>query len=704
MNIFPGHSLLLEEFAKVRSMAEELCQGSPGRNELQLLTFSSDYVEVLRRLEETDELRRIFENAEPFPDGIYPDITRELQLLAVRNAVLSVEQVLMVAVIARRTGSLFSFFIDRKEKYPLLSSLMGELIFEKKIVEAIDQVIDETGQVLSTASPELSRIRKQLARKRIEAEQLYLQVIQKYRKNGWLTDAKESWRGGRRVISIFAEQKRSARGIIHDISATGKTCFIEPEEAMGINNILIGLEEDEKLEIQRIIRELTLFLSGYSALLRHYFGLVTRFDTIQAKAALAVRMKAALPYVDPSPQIRLIDARHPLLFLYNTASGKPTIPFNLSLAGDERILVISGPNAGGKTVCMKTAGLLQLMLQAGFLITADGNSRFGIFREILVDIGDSQSLEFELSTYSSRLKHMKVFMQHASADTLFLIDEFGTGTDPALGGALAESILEELNYRKSIGIITTHYMNLKVLADRTPGIINGCMVFDAGKLEPRYKLEVGKPGSSYTFVVAERSGLPYSVINRARKKVKKNTLLLDELLNKVEHEKSEVARLMELNRQQEKKLQELVNKYERNLAHQEKRNEQHEERIRQKELKLSRQLEDKFTRFVKDWKEAKNKKTVLEKYNRRLQDRKKELSEKEQVRKDEILAYNRKHVRKGAEVRLTQGRVTGVVESVRDDQATVFFGNVKTVVGLDQLFLLEKKKKEDKKEVAPKSA
>lgn len=696
MKIFPGQSLLLDEFSKVRLLAEDLCQGSPGRNELQKVDFSGDYVEVLRRLEETDEMRRILENAEPFPSGGYPDVTRELQLLSIRNAVLSLEQVLMIAIIVRRAGSLFGFFGDRKEKYPLLSSLLVESGFEQKIPAAIELVIDETGQVLSGASPELARIRKQLSRKRIEAEQLYLQVIQKYRKNGWLTDAKESWRGGRRVISIFAEQKRSARGIIHDISATGKTCFIEPEEAIGINNILVSLEEDEKLEIQRIIRELTAFLTGFILPLRHYATLVTRFDTIQAKAALAVKMKASLPYVDPFPQVRLIDARHPLLYLYNTSSGRPVIPFSLTLAGDERILVISGPNAGGKTVCMKTAGLLQLMLQAGFLVTADGNSRFGIFREILVDIGDSQSLEFELSTYSSRLRHMKVFIQHASSDTFFLIDEFGTGTDPALGGALAESILEELNYRKAIGIITTHYMNLKVLADRTPGIINGCMVFDAAKLEPRYRLEVGKPGSSYTFVVAERSGLPFSVINRAKKKVKRNTLLLDELLNKVEHEKSEVARLLEINRQQEKKLQELVNKYERNLANQEKRTEQQEERIRQKELRLSRQLEDKFTRFVKDWKEARNKKTVLEKYNSRLQDRKKELSVREQVKKDEILAFNRKHVRKGTEVRLANGRVAGVVDSVRDDNATVFFGNVKTVVGLEQLVVLEKKKKEPK--------
>jgi DNA mismatch repair protein MutS2 len=383
-----------------------------------------------------------------------------------------------------------------------------------------------------------------------------------------------------------------------------------------------------------------------------------------------------------------------LLFLYHTASGKPTVPFTLTLKEDNRILVISGPNAGGKTVCMKTIGLLQMMLQSGFLVTADGNSRFGVFRNILVDIGDSQSLEFELSTYSSRLKHMKMFLQRADENSLFLIDEFGTGTDPSLGGALAEAILEDLNFKKAVGIITTHYMNLKVLADRTKGIINGSMAFDARKLEPQFRLEVGKPGSSYTFVVAERSGLPHSVINRARKKVKRNTLLLEELLTKMEREKGEMARLMEINKAQEKRLNELVNKYEKNVAHQEQKHEQNEERIRQKELRLARQMEDQFNRFVRDWKDAKNKKQVLEKYDKRLQERKNKLTEKEQVKIEELVAYNRKHFKKGSIVRLRNGKVKGVVDSIKDDKVVVIFENVKTTAEIGSLVLADEKKAE----------
>jgi DNA mismatch repair protein MutS2 len=297
---------------------------------------------------------------------------------------------------------------------------------------------------------------------------------------------------------------------------------------------------------------------------------------------------------------------------------------------------------------------------------------------------------------------MREFIRKANPASLFLIDEFGTGTDPALGGALAESILEELNFRKAIGIVTTHYMNLKVLADRTSGIINGSMAFDARKLEPLFRLEVGKPGSSYTFVVAERSGLPLSVVQRARKKVKKNTLLLEELLYKLEQEKSEVVRLMATNKTQEKKLRELVDKYEKNVVHQERKLEADEERVRQKELRLTRQFEDKFTRFVRDWKETKNKKAVLEKYSRSVQSKREQLSEKDQVKLEEVLAYNRQHLRKGSQVRLRNGRVTGSVENVREDKVTVLSGSVRTVVAMQDLVLIEPEKKkkpnEDSKE------
>jgi DNA mismatch repair protein MutS2 len=656
-----------------------------------------DFVQTVHELEQTEEFRKILANAEPFPTEAYPDITNELKLLGIRNSVLTLSQVLLISKIVAKMRLVFDFFKDRTTRFPLLFSKLQDITYEKGILEAIDQVIDETGVVRSNASPELARIRKNLARKRIEADQLYASVIAKYRKSGWISDAEESWRNGRRVISIVAEQKRSAKGIIHDISATGKTCFIEPEEALGINSLINQLEQEEQEEIRRILRELTEFLRRFQPLMSHYLRCISEYDVVAAKGRLAIKLDAHLPYIENKPKIDLKDARHPLLFSFNKAAGKKTIPFDLKLDAGNRILVISGPNAGGKTVCMKTVGLSQMMLQSGFLVTCDGNSRFGFFRKILVDIGDSQSLEFELSTYSSRLRHMKVFLQQSNPDTLFLIDEFGTGTDPSLGGALAESILEEMNYRKAFGIITTHYMNLKVLADRTDGIINGSMAFDAQRLEPQFRLEVGKPGSSYTFVVAERSGLPPSVVNRARKKVKKSSLVLEELLNKMEHEKGEVARLLEINKAQEKRLQELVNKYERNVATQEQRQEIDAERVRQKELRLANQLEEKFKRFVKDWKESKNKKAVLEKYNSQLNEKKTKLTEKEMVKLEEQIKYNMLKIRKGSKVHLRDGKVEGIVESIEGSKVVVLFGNIKTTADISRLIYIDPEAKKNAK-------
>ncbi len=697
MKIFPEHSLLIEEFEKIKLLAEEECVGALGRKLMQQVRPGDDFVMAVHELEQTEEFRKILSNAEPFPAESYPDISAELKLLGIRNSVLTLSQVLLISKIVAKMRLVFDFFKDRASRFSLLFSKLQDITYEKGILEAIEQVIDETGVVRSNASPELARIRKNLARKRVESDQIYASVIAKYRKSGWISDAEESWRNGRRVISIVAEQKRSAKGIIHDISATGKTCFIEPEETLGVNSLINQLEAEEQEEIRRILRELTEFLRRFQPLISHYLRCISEYDVVAAKGRLAIKLDAHLPYIENKPKIDLKEARHPLLYSFNKAAGKKTIPFDLKLDAGNRILVISGPNAGGKTVCMKTVGLSQMMLQSGFLVTCDGNSRFGFFKKILVDIGDSQSLEFELSTYSSRLRHMKVFLQQSNPDTLFLIDEFGTGTDPSLGGALAESILEEMNYRKAFGIITTHYMNLKVLADRTDGIINGSMAFDAQRLEPQFRLEVGKPGSSYTFVVAERSGLPPSVVNRARKKVKKSSLVLEELLNKMEYEKGEVARLLEINKVQEKRLQELVNKYERNVATQEQRQEIDAERVRQKELRLANQLEEKFKRFVKDWKESKNKKAVLEKYNSQLNDKKSKLTEKEMVKLEEQIKYNMLKIRKGSKVHLRDGKVEGIVEAIEGSKVVVLFGNIKTTADISRLIYIDPEEKKNPK-------
>ena len=689
MKIFPGQSLLVSEFEKIKALVEESCAGPGGQLLAKALMPVSSFEEVTHILTETEEFRKIISNSESLRLESYPDLSQELKFLNIRNSVLHAPQLLQILKIAELMKAIFSFFKEAGSRYPVLAGLIANTTFEQAIIDEIKKVLDDTGHVRSNASPALASMRKQIGRKRIECDQVYNSTINKYRKNGWLTDNEESWRNGRRVISIYIEHKRSAKGIIHDISSTGKTCYIEPDEAIPVNNLIFELEEEEKQEIYQILKALTDSLRKYKENIRQYIQHVAHYDFIAARAHLAIRMNASMPFVVNKPQIDLREAKHPLLYIYNKVSGKQTIPFSLKLDEENRILVISGPNAGGKTVCMKTAGLLQLMLQSGMLVTTDENSRFGFFKTLLVDIGDSQSLEFELSTYSSRLKHMKVFLQKANESTLFLIDEFGTGTDPNLGGALAEAILEELNFRKSFGIITTHYMNLKVLADRTPGIINGSMAFDAKKLEPLYQLEVGKPGSSYTFVVAERSGIPFHVIRKAKSRVKKNSLQLEHTLNKLEQEKTELTKLLTEAREKEKQLKLMTDKYRYNISAQEKNKTEYDERIKQKELRMVTQLETQLQRFIREFKQAKNKKEVLLKYEIQFSGRKKELTAKEQEKSDALLKYNQLKIKKGSKVRLKNGRVTGIVEAIKEDKVHVRFGNVKSITDLKNLVFID---------------
>jgi DNA mismatch repair protein MutS2 len=336
---------------------------------------------------------------------------------------------------------------------------------------------------------------------------------------------------GRKVLAVFAEQKRMVKGILHGESDSRRTSFIEPEETTHLNNDILSLENEERKEVYVILQRLTAKMRTYHPLLNVYHQIIGEYDFVRAKARMALEYRGNLPALNDQPTIKLVNALHPLLFIYNEKLKKPTIPVNLSLDDKNRILVISGPNAGGKTVTLKTVGLLQMMLQAGLLVSCNHDSEFGIFKQLMIHIGDTQSLEFELSTYSSHLINMKYFMENANGKTLFFIDELGSGSDPNLGGAFAEVIMEELAKKHSLGLVTTHYLNLKVMANKVSGIINGAMAFDEKKLQPLYQLIIGKPGSSYTFSIAERIGLPHHLISKARNLVDENHFSLDKLLN-----------------------------------------------------------------------------------------------------------------------------------------------------------------------------
>lgn len=657
-----------------------------------------DLVQIKLLLARTAQMQEVISSGLPFPSTTYPDIAKAIGLLKIEGSTLAETQFLEIARFLEVIREVFSFFKNRKGIYPDLESLLDSMPYEPAILEKIDEVLDEHGKVRTSASPELGRIRRSLQRARMDADRLYGSIISKYRKQGYLTETEESSRNGRRVIAIMAEQKRVLPGIIHDTSATGKTAFLEPEEAVGVNNNIATLEYEEQKEIRRILKQLSDATRRFAPALWVYREQLGLMDYNRAKAVFSISINGSVPKITDRPQIKLRLARHPLLLIQNKKLKKETVPFDLELNEENRILVISGPNAGGKTVCMKTSGILQMMLQSGIPVSADESSELGLFQNLFVDIGDSQSIEYELSTYSSRLRHMKEFLDHVDDNSLFLIDEFGTGTDPNLGGALAEAVLEELNARHARGIITTHYLNLKVMADKTPGILNGSMEFDLKKLQPLYRLMVGKPGSSYTFLVAERSGLPKSVILNARRKVSGKSLRLEKLLTELEHDRELLNARLDAAAKKDRSLTELTANYEKLKNDLERNFKVREEKVRQSTERKAKEYEDQFRTFLKEWKKAKDKKPVIDKYAKTfLIPKKKERPEEVEKRRKEKLESLRKLLMPGMKVRLENGSTIGTLEHIEDEKAWVIFGQFRTQCDLAHLEKVDAKPTEEPK-------
>jgi len=508
VNCFPASAPVQLEYDKVKALLAGFCQTEYAKSKAEDLRIHTRIQFIEQELSQANEFKVLLQSGQHFPNEFTQSIQRELKLVAIPGAALSGEQLLLIRKLAENTHQLFRWFDkDRKVTYPWLSQVIAGTQYEKAVIKLIDTVVDETGQVKDSASEELATIRMNLYRKRNELRRVFDKIVGKMNKLGYLADIEESFMNGRRVLAVFAEQKRMVKGILHGESDSRKTSFIEPDETTGLNNEIFSLEHEEGREVYRILRKLTQDLSLYTDLLNAWYLVCGEFDFIKAKARLAIDGHANKPLIRDRSQLKLIDAYHPLLYRYNRSQGKPTIPVTLSLDEKQRILVISGPNAGGKTVTLKTIGLLQLMVQSGLLVPVHPDSEMGIFKQLMIHIGDTQSLEFELSTYSSHLKNMKHFMENANGRTLFFIDELGSGSDPNLGGAFAEVIMEELARKHSFGVVTTHYLNLKVMANKVSGIINGAMQFDEKNLLPLYKLIVGKPSSSYTFYIAEQIGL-----------------------------------------------------------------------------------------------------------------------------------------------------------------------------------------------------
>ncbi|HTO15816.1 MAG TPA: hypothetical protein VLZ83_08595 [Edaphocola sp.] len=615
LHLYPEQGAERLEFDKVQKLLLEKCRTIFAKNAAINLRFHTKKEYLDQALEEVHEYKQTLSASDPFPNDFSKDIHSILKLLKLQGAVLKGEDFVALIQLTITIREILLWLKRQNGLYLRLETIAVPITYHKEIIKTINEKVDELGIVRDSASDELIKIRHDINKKRIHLRKVFEAIIRKLGKQGYLADISESFINGRRTVAVVAEQKRIVKGIMHGESDTGKTVFIEPEETIELNNDLSSLEREETREIYRILKDLTATLSYYHSDFEDYFKVVGVYDFIRAKALLARDMNANMPKISPHPGTHLIKAYHPLLLLHNKATQKTTFPLTISINKDNRILMISGPNAGGKTVAMKTIGLLQLMCQSGLLIPAEDISEVGIFKQIMVHIGDTQSIENELSTYSAHLKDMKYFLESSNGRTLFFIDELGSGSDPNLGGAFAEAIVEQLTNKKAMGVITTHYLNLKVMAGKVPGIFNGAMAFDEENLLPLYQLVIGKPGSSYTFSIAKRSGLPDHVINRARQITDKGHFKLDKMLHQTEQQSvrmvSKEQQLDQLLRENEK----LKGKYEE-LIDKEKLKQQHEtlklqNKIKKEELDYLKDMERKFKQIVFDWKKAENKSLVI---------------------------------------------------------------------------------------------
>ncbi|HPH86439.1 MAG TPA: DNA mismatch repair protein MutS [Ferruginibacter sp.] len=697
MKFFPESTLHQLEFDKIKEMLAAHCRNDYARVKALNLRIHTKKEFIERELSQSNEYKIILQSGQYFPNDFPNNISRELKLLSIQGASLSGDQFLLIRRLAENAGNIFRWFdAERRMANPALSKVIEQLYYEKQVRESIDEILDETGHVKDNASEELASIRMNLFRKRNELRKVFDRIVGKLNKQGYLADIEESFMNGRRVLAVFAEQKRQIKGILHAESDSRRTSFIEPEETTELNNQVFSLEYEETKEVYRILRMLTQQISVYASLLQSYYVISGEYDFIRAKARFAEEYGGGYPLLQDKALVKLIDARHPLLLLYNQKMNKPTIPVNLTLDSENRILVISGPNAGGKTVTLKTVGLLQVMMQSGLLVPVSADSEMGIFKQMMIHIGDTQSIEFELSTYSSHLKNMKHFIENANGKTLFFIDELGSGSDPNLGGAFAEVIMEELAHKHSMGIVTTHYLNLKIMANKVPGIINGAMQFDEKNLLPMYKLQVGKPGSSYTFSIAERIGLDKKLIDRARKLVDEDQFQLDKLLNsteqdlqKLDREKNQLKQLLKENEVLKREMEELIKK---EKHHQETEKLKLQNKIAEDKIQYLKDMERRLKAMVIEWRRTEDKDKVVKLIHALLFNQKEKMvNEKQQKKLNEKFVEIGGDIRIGDKVKMKQNRQVGVVKEIRGKKAILQVGVIPITVDLKDLIVVEDK-------------
>ena len=709
------------EFNTVLDQVSNYCLTDLGRNKVLKIKPFGLKDDIVLALNETNEYLSSFDNNNRIPNHRFEPITKELKLLKIDNTYLESNGLQKIVSISITVHSIVTYLNKFAEYYPVLNENASKIELTKVIIEKVDAILDRFGDIKDSASPLLGQLRKSIIKIKGQINQSFSTALHTYQNQDYLDDIQETVVDNKRVLAVKSMYRRKVKGSIMGSSKTGSIVYIEPEATTKYSRELNNLEYEEQEELIRILKDVTNFIRPYYNLLDQYQNYLSDLDVIFAKAKYAKSINALFPEISDDKSLFLKDAYHPLLYLNNLVLDKPTFPQTIELTKTSRIIVISGPNAGGKSITLKTIGLLQVMLQSGLLIPVNERSRVCIFDRIMTDIGDNQSIENHLSTYSYRLKQMNYFLKKCNKNTLFLIDEFGTGSDPELGGALAETFLEVFYDREAYGIITTHYSNLKMLANELPFMLNANMLFDNRSLEPVFKLALGQAGSSFTFEVAQKNGIPYNLINKAKKKIERSKVRFDATIAKLQKERfklekterslkvneqkklSEAEKLEEINLKIQRKLesyQELYDSNQRLIYLGQKVNEIAEKYF---ENKGKRELMSELFRIVqiensKRKKVSAKQKKILKDKEIKIQkeaDKKVEVirKKKKEAKKKEIIIEKPKPVLKiGDKVRMTDGRAVGSIDIIEKNKAVVNYGMFTTNVNIDLLELVEASK------------
>ncbi len=671
-------------FNEVRQLVRQHCLSTMGQNLVDKMQVMSKHDQIDKFLRQTKEFKSILENQEPLQISAFFDIKILADKIRVEGSYLIEDELFKIYTSLQTVFAVIRFFDDRKEVYPSLEALFEHLPIERNILRKIEDVLDAKGKIKPNASKELLDITTSIAKGEQEVRRKMDAIYKSAVANNWVADGSLTVRDGRMCIPILAENKRKLKGFIHDESASGQTVYLEPEEVFTLNNKLRDLEFDRRREIIRILIATTNELRPYIPILLSYHGFLTKLDFVRAKALFAIQVGAHMPVLLKEAKTKLINARHPLLLLSFAADQKTVVPLNIQLDEGTRVVLVSGPNAGGKSVCMKTVGLLQMMLQTGLLVPVDEHSEMGIFHQIFADIGDDQSIESDLSTYSAHLNKMRYFVAHANAKTLVLIDEFGTGTDPQFGGPMAEAVLEVLNNKKVRGVITTHYSNLKLFAGDTDGLENASMLFDNSRMKPLYILDIGKPGSSYAFEIAQNIGLQKDVLELAKQKIGTNQNSIDSLLVDLEKEKRQVH-------ESKVKLANQQNRLNQLLAENEKQKLYLEENKRNliKDAKLQAQniIKD-ANKLVENTIAQIKKKQADKEATREIRQNLQKGLAKNEVKIEEpkpVVVYENTAIEVGDWVQLNGTESTGQVMEINKGNLVVAFGDLRSVVKMNRV-------------------